>query len=45
LTRPKRYLRPAADVVATCLRGIKSVKPLSLNLPRLKGVDSDQGMA
>jgi hypothetical protein len=39
------YLRPAADVVATNLRDIEMVKPVSLNLPKLGGVDVDPGMA
>jgi hypothetical protein len=39
------YLRPAADVVATNLRDIEMVKPVSLNLPKLGGFDVDPGMA
>jgi sulfur-oxidizing protein SoxB len=36
---------PIWDVVATYLRDIKTVKPVSLNLPKLKGVDNNPGMA
>ena len=31
--------------VAGCLREIETVKPVSLNLPKLKGVDNNPGMA
>ena len=36
---------PIWDVVATYLRDIKTVKPVSLNLPKLKGVENNPGMA
>jgi len=36
---------PIWDVVATYLRDLKTVKPVSLNLPKLKGVDNNPGMA
>ena len=36
---------PIWDVVATYLRDIKTVKPVELNLPTLKGVGKNPGMA
>ena len=36
---------PIWDVVATYLRDIKTVKPVSLNLPKLKGVENNPGIA
>ena len=35
---------PIWDVVAGYLRSIKTVKPVALNLPKLKGVDGNPGM-
>jgi sulfur-oxidizing protein SoxB len=36
---------PIWDVVATYLRDIRTVKPVDLNLPILKGVGKNPGMA
>jgi sulfur-oxidizing protein SoxB len=36
---------PIWEVVASYLRDIKTVKPVSLNLPKLKGVENNPGMA
>ena len=36
---------PIWEVVATYLRDIKTVKPVNLNLPKLKGVENNPGMA
>lgn len=36
---------PIWDLVASYLRDLKTVKPVNLNLPKLKGVDNNLGMA
>ena len=36
---------PIWDLMARYLRDVKTVKPVKLNLPTLKGVDNNPGMA
>ncbi len=36
---------PIWDLMAKYLRDLKTVKPLTLNLPQLKGMDGNPGIA